>query len=95
MYMSPATLEPSVPERGRFEGFPKTFIIGGGAECLVDSIRTLDRLVKQDSDCGKGEETFRYYEAADGVHDFMVLHSGEPERTEVLKEISEWVDREA
>lgn len=90
-YMSSATLDPRVLERGRFVGFPKTSIIGGGAECLVDSIRTLARLMKQD---GRGEKRVWYHETKDGVRDFMGLHSGEPERTQVLKEIAEWVGRE-
>ncbi|KAI5980680.1 hypothetical protein EDD15DRAFT_2346224, partial [Pisolithus albus] len=43
-YISPASLYPSVV--ARFNGFPRTFITAGGAERLLDQIRTLkDKMV--------------------------------------------------
>jgi acetyl esterase/lipase len=86
VYMSPASVHPAMERKGRFKGFPKTFIVCGGAECLRDSIRTLGELMKED--CG---DKVMYYEAPDGVHDYIIFASGEPERTETFKEIARWV----
>jgi len=84
-YISPASLHPSMSIS--FKGFPKTFIVAGGAEVLLDQIRTLkDRMVK---DLG---EKVKYYEAKDSVHDYLVFEWHEPERTNTLLEIAKWVE---
>lgn len=91
VYISPATLDPSVPQEGRFDSlsWPKTYIACGGSETLRDSIRTVESLMK--ADCG--EERVRYCEKEDSVHDFLALPSlGEPERGEVFREIGRWVE---
>ncbi|KAJ7783274.1 alpha/beta-hydrolase [Mycena metata] len=71
-----------------FANFPPTFISAGGAEVLRDSIRTLYQKMAKDM----GHKA-RYLEAEDGVHDFVVFDGGwhEPERTDTLTAIAQWV----
>ena len=92
-YISPASLDPGL--HVDFKKFPRTFIVGGGAEVLIDSIRTLrDRMIK---DLGEGngvkedEGKVRYFEAPDGFHDYLAFPWYEPERTNTLIEINKWV----
>jgi acetyl esterase/lipase len=85
-YISPASLHPSMTID--FKGFPRTFIVAGGAEVLLDQIRTLkDRMVKD-----LGKDHIEYYEARDGVHDYLVFDWHEPERTDTLRQIAKWVE---
>lgn len=93
-YISPASLHPGFTIS--FNGFPRTFIAGGGAEVLIDQIRTLkDRMVK---DLGEGngvqkrDGKVRYHEAPDAIHDYLVFPWHEPERSDTLRAIAEWVD---
>jgi len=92
-YISPASLHPAMVVD--FKDFPRTFIVAGGAEILLDSIRTLrDRFFKdlgEGNGVKEGEGKVRYYEAADGVHDYLVFPWHQPERKETLQAISEWV----
>jgi acetyl esterase/lipase len=84
-YISPASLHPSM--QISFKGFPKTFIMAGGAEILLDQIKTLkDRMVKD-----LGESNVTYFEAKDGVHDYLAFKWHEPERGETLEAIAKWV----
>lgn len=93
VYISPASLK--LPQKADFSGFPRTFIVAGGAEVLRDQIRTLrDKMV---GDLGEGdglskdEGKVRYHEAPDGIHDYLVFSWHEPERTETLRLIAKWV----
>ncbi len=92
-YISPASLHPSMVID--FKDFPRTFIAAGGAEILLDSIRTLrDRFFKdlgEGNGSKEGEGKVRYYEAPDGVHDYLVFPWYQPERKETLEAIAEWV----
>ena len=92
-YVSPASLDPGL--HVDFKKFPRTFIVGGGAEVLIDSIRTLrDRMVKdlgEGNGVKEGEGKIRYLEVPDGFHDYLVFSWHEPERTSTLIEISKWV----
>lgn len=92
-YISPSSLHPAF--QVSFAGFPRTFIVGGAAEVLIDQIRTLkDRMI---ADLGEGngvlpgEGKVRYYEASGAVHDYILLNWHEPERTDTLAEIAKWV----
>jgi len=92
-YISPASLHPDLVVD--FKGFPRTFIIAGGAEVFVDQIRTLrDRMVK---DLGQGngvleeEGKVRYHEAPDAVHDYLLFPWHEPEVSDTLNVITEWI----
>ncbi|KAI6110205.1 Alpha/Beta hydrolase protein [Pisolithus croceorrhizus] len=83
-YVSPASLSPFV--QARFEGFPRTFIIAGGAERLLDQIRTLrDKMVKD-----MGANQVRYYEGTDAIHDFVIFPLY-PGRFDAFKAIQEWL----
>jgi len=85
-YISPSSTAPTM-EPVSFKGFPRTFISAGGAEVLLDQIRTLrDKMV---ADLGDGN--VEYYEAPGGIHDYMVLTWTEPERSETLRRISNWI----
>ncbi|KAK7005594.1 Abhydrolase-3 domain-containing protein [Favolaschia claudopus] len=86
-YISPASV---YIQDISFVGFPPTFISAGGAEILLDSIRTLHEKMAKDT-------KVRYLEAEDGIHDFLVFDRGwhEPERSETLSAIAQWVTEEA
>lgn len=85
-WFSPASLKLKKTE-GLFHGFPPTLINCGGAEQARDDKRTLrNRMVK---DCG--EEKVTYHEYPDGTHDFMLMSFFEPERTQALDDIHEWL----
>jgi acetyl esterase/lipase len=86
-YISPASLEIT----GHFKGFPKTFIVNGGAERLYDSIVTLKKRMVADMGEGGREGQVMYHEAPDAVHDYLVFPWHEPERTNTLQAISKWV----
>ncbi|KAJ7643124.1 alpha/beta-hydrolase [Mycena polygramma] len=86
-YISPASrriADKEVP----FAGFPRTFISAGGAEVLRDCIRALYERMKRDM----GEGEVRYLEAADSIHDFVLVPwVQEPQRGETLAAIAAWV----
>jgi len=91
-YISPASLSPDL--KVDFRKFPRTFIVSGGAEILYDQIKTFsDRMI---ADLGEGngvegEGKVRYFEAPDGIHDYLIFSWHEPERTNTFKEINRWI----
>lgn len=86
-WVSPASVDPRVVVD--FKGFPRTYIVCGGAEVLADTIRTLrDRMV---ADLG---DKVGYYEAPDAFHDYMAFSSVQPERSETYAAISRWLEAE-
>jgi acetyl esterase/lipase len=92
-YFSPASLHPDLVVD--FKRFPRTFLVAGGAEVLLDQLRTLrDRMIKEMGE-GNGlseeEGKVRYYEPPDAVHDYLVFPWHEPEVTDTLKAIAEWI----
>ncbi|KAI6160168.1 Alpha/Beta hydrolase protein [Pisolithus thermaeus] len=83
-YISPASL--SLLMRARFNNFPPTFVTAGGAERLLDSIRTLrDRMVKD-----MGEAFATYYEAEDAIHNYLVFLR-HPSRAATLTAVRKWL----
>jgi len=85
VYLSPAShyLEGKVS----FKGFPRTFINAGGKERLRDPTRLVrDRFIKD-----LGEEKVTYVEPAETVHMYTALPFMEPERTDTLVRIDEWI----
>jgi len=86
-YISPASLGVGT----RFKGFPRTFLIAGGAERLYDSIVTLKERMVADMGEGDGEGQVTYYEAPDAVHDYLLFLWHDPERTDTLQAISKWL----
>lgn len=84
-YMSPASIDPRM--KIDFKGFPRTFIVAGGAEVLLGVIRTLKERMARDL----GDNKVGYYEATEGIHDYVAFTEWEPERTETYKAIAEWL----
>jgi len=84
-YLSPGSV--SLPDIS-FKGYPKTFIVSGDAELLVDKIRVLQkRMIEQLG------ENVHYYESKDSVHDFLVFPWHEPERGQTFSRIAAWIAR--
>ncbi|KXN84661.1 Esterase [Leucoagaricus sp. SymC.cos] len=92
-YISPASLHPDLVVD--FKGFPRTFLIAGGAEVLLDQIHTLrDRIVKdlgEGNGVSEGEGRARYHEPPDAIHVYLAFPWHEPEVTDTLKAIAEWI----
>lgn len=85
VYLAPASryLEGKVS----FEGFPRTFMNAGGKERLRDPTRLLrDRFIKD-----LGEEKITYIEPAETAHMYTAFPFMEPERSDTLKQIDEWI----
>ena len=83
-YISPASLHPLA--NARFAGFPRTFIQAGGAERLLDQIRTLRKKMVADI----GEDKVTYYEATDAIHDYLAL-PWHPACPSTLEAIQQWL----
>lgn len=88
-YISPASKSGGV--NASFKGFPRTFLNAGGAERLYDTIVTLKEKMVKDMGEGTGPGQVTYYFAPDAIHDYIPLLWHEPERTETLKAIADWV----
>ncbi|KIP11928.1 hypothetical protein PHLGIDRAFT_62954 [Phlebiopsis gigantea 11061_1 CR5-6] len=87
-WFSPGSLD-ILDSRGLFRGLPPTLVIGGGAEILLDPIRTLrDRLVDD-----LGEAKVEYLEVADSLHAFIAMSWHEPERSQTNAKLAEWSTR--
>ena len=84
-YLAPGCVDVRMPHIS-FEGFPRTMIVAGEAEMLVDQINALVRRMKRDL----GEKG-HYYEVEDAVHDFILFPFLEPERTLALDAIAGWL----
>jgi len=87
IYISPASK--NIPEnvmRGVFEGYPKTLIVSGTGEQLLDSIVTLKRRMEADM----GQQKLSYLGVADAFHDFLAFTWAGPEREVCLERIREW-----
>lgn len=83
-YISPASIYPGAS--ATFKGYPRTYIVAGGAEKLLDQIRTLRSKMAADG------VKVTYAEFPDAVHDHILFHWHEPERTNALKKISDWLE---
>lgn len=86
-YISPASTAPTM-EPVSFRGFPRTLIIAGDAEVMVDQIRILRDKMQADL----GSDLVQYAELPDAIHDFLVYTWHEPERTKCLRIIAKWID---
>jgi len=83
-YISPASKRLEVEIS--FKGFPRTMIVAGEAEVMFDQIITLrDRMTK---DLG---EKVAYYQGRDSIHDYLGFAFWEPQRSDTLKAIAEWL----
>ncbi|KAI0093130.1 alpha/beta-hydrolase [Irpex rosettiformis] len=86
-YISPASLSPSMPPVS-FTGYPRTLIISGSTELLLDQIRELHKRMKATAGLD-----VRYVEFVDAWHDFTLLPNFEPQRSEALKLIGSWIEQ--
>jgi len=85
-YVSPASRKIE-RDSVSFKGWPRALICGGGAEMFCDQIRELkDRMLED-----MGEAMVEYVEAPDAVHDYFLLTWHEPERTEFLEIVGNWM----
>lgn len=69
-----------------FSGFPRSYIIGGGAEHLFDDMVALAEMMK---DAGVDVTTDF---PPDAVHGYFLFGWQEPERTETLTRCASWLD---
>lgn len=86
-YISPASTAATM-EPMSFAGFPRTCIIAGGAEVSLDQIRVLHQKMKADL----RSDLVKYIEMPDAIHDFLTKLWYEPERTECLRILGEWIE---
>lgn len=84
-YISPAS---EAIDKVSFKGFPRAYILAGGAEGLLDSIRVLRKRMVEDL----GEEHVQYVEFPDAIHDFCCFDFQEPERTQALQGAAQWIE---
>lgn len=89
-YLSPVSRSKDA-ERVSFVGWPSTFLNGGGAERFIESIRALKERMSTDIGEGMGKGQVYYFEAEDGIHDYVAMPFFEPERSETLTKIAEWM----
>ncbi|KAI0800115.1 alpha/beta-hydrolase [Fomes fomentarius] len=87
-YLSPVSLRcmPTSEEAGLFKGFPETYVVAGGAERLLDDSKALAERMRKDG------VTVTEDISPDGVHDFVIFRWHEPERTDTLKRVAQWLD---
>ena len=85
-WMSPASLALPHPD-GVLAGFPPTCVVTGGTERGLDSMRTLRDRLEHDN----GKEKVLYLEYPEAFHDFIPIPWMEPERTQALQKIDEWL----
>ena len=89
-YLSPASKYVVPANAGEdaklFPGFPRTYIMGGGAETLFDDIVALAERMKDD-----GVNVTTDF-PPDAVHGYPMFGWHEPERTESLTKCAAWFD---
>jgi acetyl esterase/lipase len=91
-YISPASPEvlglTGNPRTVSFRGFPRTWIDIGGFEVFLDQTRRLRDVMIEEL----GDEMVHYNEKAGAIHDYAALESNEPDGTETLIELTEWLE---
>lgn len=86
VYLSPSSLTLQY-QQGFYGGFPPTCIIAGDAEVTLDPMRTIrDRLLADN-----GSAKITYHEYSDAIHDWLYLTMFEPQRSNALKDIEQWI----
>ncbi|EJT96980.1 alpha/beta-hydrolase [Dacryopinax primogenitus] len=82
-YISPSCkwIQPS------FGGFPRTYLVAGEMEVFLDEIKTLKSRME-----GFVERGLTYDETPAAPHDFCTISLMEPERSQLLARVAEWVD---
>ena len=89
-YISPASkfvIPPNVDEDAKlFSGFPRSYIMGGGAEHTFDDIVALTERMKDD-----GVDVTTDF-PPDAIHAYPIFGWHEPERTESIVKCAVWLD---
>ena len=89
-YLSPSSkfvVSANAEEDGKvFSGFPRSYILGGGAETMFDDIVALAKRMKDD-----GVDVTTDF-PPDAVHAYPIFSWHEPERTESLIKCAAWLD---
>ncbi|KAI0940562.1 hypothetical protein AcW1_003725 [Taiwanofungus camphoratus] len=85
-YLSPASVHPDMGQTS-FRGFPRSFIVVGDAERLLDMCRTLKEKMVKDM----GAEQVGYFEAKDAIHDHLFFPFEEHQNRETLNAIEKWL----
>ena len=89
-YLSPAStfvIPPDDDEGTKlFSGFPRSYLMGGGAEYMFDDIVALTERMKDD-----GVDVTTDF-PPDAVHDYPIFRWHEPERTESFIKCAAWLD---
>lgn len=88
-YISPAS---PLVDKISFRGFPRTFLNSAGVEWLAEPSRVLYKRMAADMGEGTGPGQVMFYEAPDGMHDYLAFEWHEPERTETLQIIRKWLE---
>lgn len=87
-YLSPASQYLKNTE-GLYKGFPKTYILVGSAERLLDDSKIIAERMSNDNSAG-GWVSLDIVE--DEIHDFIIFPWCEPSRTEAFTRITTWID---
>ena len=89
-YLSPISelvVSANADEDGKlFSGFPRSYIMGGGAEAMFDDIVALAERMKDD-----GVDVVTDF-PPDAVHGYPMFSWHEPERTETFVKCAAWLD---
>ncbi|EKM52018.1 uncharacterized protein PHACADRAFT_199520 [Phanerochaete carnosa HHB-10118-sp] len=86
-WISPGSLKLPEPH-GLFKGFPRTYMVAGGAECTLDQIHTLRDRMRADI----GENNFWYLEAPDSMHVYPTMFGHTPENVETIQALVQWAE---
>lgn len=84
-YISPVSLYFD-EQQGLFKGFPRTYVSAGALETILDDSTIVVEKLRAD-----GVDVTSYVHP-DAIHDYTIFPWHEPERTEGLQKIGQWVD---
>ena len=90
-YISPASkfaIPPNAGDNKLFSGFPRSYVIGGGAEHMFDDMVALAQRMKED-----GVDVTTDF-PPDAVHAYFIFGWQEPERTETFVKCAAWLDEQ-
>ncbi|KAH7904382.1 alpha/beta-hydrolase [Hygrophoropsis aurantiaca] len=86
IWLSPSSLN-IANVANQFSNFPPTCIIASGDEQSLDGIRTIHRRLAGDNP----DKSVVYWEYPNSLHDFVALKIHEPERSEALNRLHDWL----
>ncbi|EKM52329.1 uncharacterized protein PHACADRAFT_260653 [Phanerochaete carnosa HHB-10118-sp] len=86
-WLSPASLKLEQTE-GLFANYPPTAIVAGSLEQTVDAMRTFRDRLESDS----GRDKVVYFEYPNVFHDWLMVTSLEPERSQAYSDLGKWLN---